>query len=335
MGFSALIQSNLHNDLVLIKLIIISKKSFDIFFLPFGLSSACHLFTKLTKPLVHYCRLNGIVASMYIDDGLIASPDFESASANVFFVRNLITNSGFVPSKTKCVWSPTKAINHLGLIIDSDAFCFLVPRSKIETILTFISSLLDSHRSKQAIPVRDLARFADHMISSYLALGPVARFTTRCSYRAIESRRSWHDYLVLPEDAVSELKFWLTHLRSLNGFTIRSRLAPSLTIYSDASDTGYGGHVEGRSLQVQGNSTLTEQRKSSTWRELAAVRNVLSQLTLTVSGKNVKWYSDNSNVPIIMQCGSPKSDLHKLAVQIFDMAKELSCVLLPEWLPRP
>ena len=40
--------------------------------LPFGLSTACYLFTKLTRPLIRYWRGRGLKAIIYIDDGIVA-----------------------------------------------------------------------------------------------------------------------------------------------------------------------------------------------------------------------------------------------------------------------
>ena len=40
--------------------------------LPFGLSTACYLFTKLMRPLVRYWRSRGLKAIVYLDDGIIA-----------------------------------------------------------------------------------------------------------------------------------------------------------------------------------------------------------------------------------------------------------------------
>ena len=40
--------------------------------LPFGLSTACYLFTKLLRPLVRYWRGRGLKAILYLDDGIVA-----------------------------------------------------------------------------------------------------------------------------------------------------------------------------------------------------------------------------------------------------------------------
>jgi len=48
----------------------------DVFYvfkvLPFGLSSACYLFTKLLWPLIRLWRGRGLKAIIYLDDGIVA-----------------------------------------------------------------------------------------------------------------------------------------------------------------------------------------------------------------------------------------------------------------------
>ena len=158
---------------------------------------------------------------------------------------------------------------------------------------------------------------------------------TRHSYRTIESRRAWSDSVLLSEDNVAELKFWAESISRLNGFTIASRSAPRLTVYSDASSTGFGGFVENRSdLRFHGTWEESERNKSSTWRELAAVFHILCKLVPSFSNKIIRWHTDNSNVPNIITGGSPKPDLQSLALSIFNLASQHNIILLPEWLPR-
>ena len=40
--------------------------------LPFGLSSTCYLFTRMFRPFVYRWRSFGIMALLYIDDGIFA-----------------------------------------------------------------------------------------------------------------------------------------------------------------------------------------------------------------------------------------------------------------------
>ena len=42
--------------------------------LPFGLSMACYLFTKIMRPLIWYWRGQGLKAIVYLDNGIMAVP---------------------------------------------------------------------------------------------------------------------------------------------------------------------------------------------------------------------------------------------------------------------
>jgi len=66
----------------------LSRKIFCFQVLPFVLSSACYLFTKMFKPFVARWRSLGIFAIVYIDDGIFACrtlSDVQSASTLVRF----------------------------------------------------------------------------------------------------------------------------------------------------------------------------------------------------------------------------------------------------------
>ena len=303
--------------------------------LPFGLSSACYLFTKLTRPVVYHWRARGITSFMYIDDGLIVSPDLDSALRNAAFVKDCVIKSGFVPSKTKCLWQPTESISFLGLVIDSRSLTFSVPSAKISKLHTSIDDIISARALSNPIQVRTLASVTGQLISMSLALGPVTRLMTRAMYRSIESRLSWGDSLFIPDCVLCELKFWQTNLDVLNGFSIKLQHTPSRAVYSDASNSGYGGYVVGYpNLCINGSWSESERSRSSTWRELAAVFKMLLELRNEFAHEKIRWYSDNTNVPRILMHGSMKLDLHNLALSIFSLCLKHNIVLLPEWIPR-
>ena len=303
--------------------------------LPFGLNSSCYLFTKLTRPLVYYWRAKVLISFIYIDDGLIVSQCHRSAVSNLAFVQDTIGRSGFVPNNTKCVWQPSQEIKFLGLLINSTSQRFFVPEgeiSKLKDCTTSIISLLDSAKP---VPVKLLASFAGQIISMTLAIGPVTRLMTRASYRAIESHVFWADSIFLPDSVVLELNFWLQNISLLNGFPFRFCLAPTMQIYSDASDTGFGGFVKGNhALRYHGTWTPAERLTSSTWRELVAVLRLLSEWHAILANQKVKWFTDNSNVSRIIKHGSVKPDLHAIALEIFQLCRAHDIIIIQEWLPR-
>ena len=70
-------------------------------------------------------------------------------------------------------------------------------------------------------------------------------------------------------------------------------------------------------MDAQGPWSHEESTKSSTWRELRAVRLVLEALEFQLSNERVRWFTNNQNVVCILSVGSRKPDLQEEALAIF------------------
>jgi len=55
--------------------------------LPFGLSTACYLFTKLLRLLIRYWRGRDLKAIIYLDDGIVAIPGLQRALHESLLVK--------------------------------------------------------------------------------------------------------------------------------------------------------------------------------------------------------------------------------------------------------
>ena len=76
--------------------------------LPFGLSTACYMFTKLLRPLVCYWRAKGLRILVYLDDGLCAVAGRQEILRASQLVSTTLTKAGFVAHPTKSRWEPTQ-----------------------------------------------------------------------------------------------------------------------------------------------------------------------------------------------------------------------------------
>ena len=77
-----------------------------------------------------------------------------------------------------------------------------------------------------------------------------------------------------------------------------------------------------------------EMGKSSTWRELVAVKRVLVSLNHEIKEKRVKWFTDNKNIVGIVSKGSMRADLQRVALDIFRHCLINGIQLEMEWIPR-
>ena len=299
--------------------------------LPFGLATACYAFTKLLRPLVKYWRKQGLRAIVYLDDGIIAVSGKQAAIETSARVRQDLANAGLVDNMAKSSWLPSQKICWLGFNLDLEVGQIAVPQEKVVAL----RSLLLSATSAKEIKAKALASIIGKIVSMSLGLGLVTRLMTRRLYSLLNSRHYWCESLIIPSDAREELKFWSNNLDNFNGQGIWHSPSAVRVVYSDASDIGYGGYsVEHGYHMAQGLWTQEEAARSSTWRELRAVRMVLESLIEKLRNERVRWFSDNQNVVRILQTGSRKPDLQSEALAIFSLTLQGQVRIDPEWVPR-
>lgn len=136
---------------------------------------------------------------------------------------------------------------------------------------------------------------------------------------------------------MTELQYWKTNVRSLNGKNMFSEPQHFDTfVYSDASEQGYGGYAisNQQRLVCQGHWSENERAKSSTWRELKTVHNMLLAIGQQLHGHKLQWYSDNQNIVRIAARGSRKPDLQGLVVEVIQLSKEFNILVCPVWVRR-
>ncbi|XP_063420142.1 uncharacterized protein LOC134705325 [Mytilus trossulus] len=84
--------------------------------LPFGLSSAGHIFTKTVRVLVKYWRSLGFPMVVYLDDGMGTAENFDTCFELSKTVKNDLLLSGFIANTEKSVWEPVQNIDWLGFV---------------------------------------------------------------------------------------------------------------------------------------------------------------------------------------------------------------------------
>ena len=93
--------------------------------LPFGLSTAPYIFTKLLKPLIGHWRGSGKRICMFLDDGLGGNSSKESATVDAKAVKEDLGQLGFVLSENKCFWEPPLTQTWLGHVFNMSENLFV------------------------------------------------------------------------------------------------------------------------------------------------------------------------------------------------------------------
>lgn len=307
------------------------EKFFTFSVLPFGLSSAGHIFTKVVRALVNFWRSQSFPIIVYLDDGW-ACDSLERCIRMSKSVLKTLLASGFLPNFEKSIFVPTQKLGWLGFIWNLESGVIEVPKTKVEKIHANIEKILLDNRST----ARNMASVLGKIISLIPAFGNVCQLMTRNLCMSVCQRHTWDSYFQIPLSVVTELEFWKSNCYILPNLLICPiQQTPERVIFSDASIYASAGFIDGNVLQVAHDMfTEHEQLKSSTWRELKSVKFILESMSRQLAGKLVKIYTDNQNVVHICQVGSMKADLHELAMGIYSICIVNSITIEVEWIPR-
>ncbi|XP_063405714.1 uncharacterized protein LOC134689678 [Mytilus trossulus] len=312
-----------------------STKYFKFLVLPFGLSSACYIFTKVTRPLIKKWRGEGKQILMYLDDGFGTHSDINSCTDIAAQVKQDLIDSGFVPKVEKFMWSPSKTLIYLGYFIDTDKAILSIPVERLSKLFDTIIQVEQSLGNLGRVYVRTIASVIGQIISMSYVIGNVAYILTKYLSIDVMSACSWKSYIELSAQSKEQLIFWKKNIKCVNFKHFVSDFSCHTIVYSDASGTGYGGYtVENPKNIAHGMWHETDVHRSSTWRELTAVECVLHSLIDFMSDKRIKWFTGNQNVVSIVHKDSMKPDLQDIAYDIFVTCLKYNVSLEVEWIPR-
>ncbi|CAG2242226.1 unnamed protein product [Mytilus edulis] len=312
-----------------------TEKWYKFLVLPFGLSSACYIFTKITRPLIKKWRGEGKQVLMYLDDGLGTHTDEETCKTMSNQVRQDLIQSGFVPKNEKSKWSPMKLLVFLGYSIDTNRGTITIPNERVQKVLKTIADV-EYYVSKHGkVHARLVASLVGQIVSMSYVIGNVAYIMSKHLSIDILSMTSWNSCIVLSTESLIQIKFWRENLEHVNVKKFSSDVSCQSVVYSDASNTGYGGYVVETPFNIaHGMWSECEASKSSTWKELNAVRNILLSMINVLKDKRIKWFSDNQNVVTIVEKGSMKPELQDIAMCIFENCLIHNISIDVVWVPR-
>ena len=155
--------------------------------LPFGLTSAPFIFTKVVRPLVKYWRFNSVKITCFLDNEIGIEYNYEAAKRKSEFVQETLTKSGFIPNIQKSTWKPCKILTWLGIDINLSSGTLKITKSRIDNILNTISLIL----RKIFVSARILAELAGQLISTKYVIGDIVQLKTPFLYKSIEQSSSW------------------------------------------------------------------------------------------------------------------------------------------------
>ena len=296
----------------------------------FGLSAAPQVFTRVMAPVSAILHSMGIRMRRYLDDWLVQSSSRASLVRDLQSVLLLCHELGIVVNPQKSNLVPSQIVQYLGVMIDSISFRASPSQDRISRL----RSTADAFQSS-ASPPASLWLSLLGVLSSLAHLVPGGRLRMRslqlCLHRSWD-RSDLRAPVPVSQDCLQDLQWWL-HLPRLSSGVSLSQVSPDLHFWSDASDVGWGAHLERQvasGLWDSGQAAL-----SINARELLAVHLGLQQFQSSLRGRTVAVFCDNTTaVAYLRKEGGTRSPLlNSLAQDILRWAESLSIRLAPQFLP--
>ena len=303
--------------------------------LPFGLTSAPFVFTKIVRCLVKFWRGQGIKICVYIDDGLGVENSSVLARKHSKIVERSLLKSGFLANKTKSIWEPTQTISWLGISTDLHQGVMYITEKRVKTLFETLNSIIDA---LPYVSARQLSRLTGRIISTKIILGNITQLRTRHLYRFIDSCWSWDKKISVRhrQPLLEEIVFWRTNFCELNVRRLNDYSVPTLIVSSDASSTGLAAlfQLGEREFISYKNLSQSEAPQSSTFRELLAILYGLASFKQLFQHRYIVWYTDNWAATLIVTKGSNKEALQQMDESIFHLCAKYSIKLVVRWVPR-
>lgn len=309
-----------------------SRRYFIFTVLPFGLSSAPMLFTKMLRPLVSYWHERGINICVFLDDGAGTEKYQAKTSRHSKFVKNTLDRAGWVSNLKKSIWDPTTLMIWLGVQVDFQENVFRITDKRIRYLLEDIDKAINTRFTS----ARKLSKLVGSIISTKFVLGDITGLKTRFLYNTIESSPSWDSIVDISDyhNSFEEILFWKNNLVRLNKRKFMEYRGHTLQVASDASSTGIGVIIPALNLKAHKQLSESEKVLSSTWRELQAIVYGIKSFKEVLKNLHVSWSTDNYAATIIVLKGSNKMHLQSLAVNIYELCTKLNIRLKVNWVPR-
>ena len=295
-----------------------NSRKFQFTCLPFGLSCAPRIFTKILKPVVAYLRERGVRLIIYIDDVAIMAPSEQLAESHLRLTLDLLEILGFLINYPKCVLHPTQTIDFLGFVVNSREMKLYLPQEKMVTISKEATRILNS---QQHVSGYELARMIGLLSATIPAVLP-APLHYRNLQRMKNDLVSAGDYKntgPLTNQARIDLKWWLQTLANVNGRTIKHRL-PDMMIFTDASKWGWG--ATSQNVKIGGAWNSEELILHINCLELLAAWYATQAFVQERTNQTIlHWLDNRSAVAYINHMGGThSSNLADLAIQFWNWA---------------
>lgn len=206
--------------------------------MPYGLSVAPRVFTKIMKEVISHLRSRGFRSVIYLDDILCIDDSYGDCVNNVNETLRLLQCLGFVINSVKSSLEPKQVCKFLGFNFDSRNLSLMLPDDKRKKIAQLVQKFSYLPRCS----IREFSQLTGVLVAACPAVKYGWLYTKtleRQKFLALLENNNDYDAKIKPSNLILEdLYWWATNIHSTYSPMRYSHFEHE--IYTDASGTGWG-----------------------------------------------------------------------------------------------
>ena len=251
----------------------------------FGLASAPYIFSRVMKHPIQLLRRKGVKILAYLDDLIIWGGSKEELSVHANLTVSILHRLGFLIHQEKSKLQPTQTLIWLGIKWLTTPLRMQLPDQYVQKIVSTAKYLSKTEK----ITRRELESFQG-LVAFAAQVLPEGKLHTHAVARVLRlfNNKERDECLQVPQSLESACLWWTVEQNLLEYGLLRP-LEPSIFLWTDASDWGYGAHIDSGE-KISGKWSAEERKLHINSKELLAVIKAVksplipqqSQITLAV-----------------------------------------------------
>ena len=260
--------------------------------LPFGLSTAPLVFTKIMAAVGAFAHRRSIFLHLYLDDWLCRHFNRSVLLLQRDFLLELLPYLGLQINLAKSELTPTQTFTFIGVSYDLSRGLFFPPQARWLKVCHLVNDVLSS----EVVSLKTWLSLLG-LLGSAQALVPQGRLRLRPLQMLLATQRVDRTNLQAPVKVtpccVRHLQWWVQEENFLAGLPL-APFNPSKHLFTDASLEGWGAHLDFQT--VRGVWSPSHASRHINWLELMAVWLALQHFLPSLQGHHVLLACDNVTV---------------------------------------
>ncbi|XP_048489242.1 uncharacterized protein LOC105380262 isoform X1 [Plutella xylostella] len=224
--------------------------------MPYGLSVAPRVFTKIMKEVITYLRKRGFKSVIYLDDILCVGDTYDECLHNVHETIKLLQCLGFIVNYEKSSLIPSQICKFLDFIYNTKDLSISLPIEKRNHLVQMVRKFISS----QTYTIREFAQLIGGLIAACPAVKYGYLYTKileRQKFLELQQNNNNYDAKINRSTVIlQDLHWWRDNIFSTNN-QMRT-LSYKKEIFTDASRTGWGAVCDGKKANGRWKATEAE-----------------------------------------------------------------------------